>query len=160
MSPGIDFIEVARIVDKILSKLDFTLSSNELPLVVCVADFRNIKVNQSLINQIVRLTESLTIEDDDIANLEYMSKYKGGFLAYVIADDSLEDLKLKAHSNQNDLKYQFLLKVFDLLSAMKVGGGFAKDLLEVKSLLKNHPLYKLRNNETTLAANPQSKLKY
>lgn len=158
MSPDIDFIEVASIVDRTISKLDHTLSCSELPLVVCIADFRNINVDERFLSQISKLSESLTVKNEVDANLEEMAKYKGGFLTYVIADESLEDLKSRA--NHNDLKYLFFLKVFNLLTAMKVGGGFAKDEEDVKFQLKNHPLYKLRNKEIPIASKPQIRRKH
>lgn len=158
MSPDIDFIEVARIVDKTISKLDHTLTCSELPLVVCIADFRNISVDEKFLNQISKLSESLTIKNEVDADLEEIAKYKGGFLAYVIANESLDDLRNRAIPN--DLKYEFFLKVFDLLTAMKVGGGFAQSIEDVKYQLKNHPLYKLRNKEISISSKPNTRRKH
>lgn len=131
-----------------MKKLDHSLSANELPLIVCILDFKNIVVDRALLDGISEVISSLLAEKRADATFRQVPKYKGGFLTYVLADESLDELKAKVDIEDGNLHYEFFLQIFNLLKTLKVGGGFAKELEKgsdsVFEQLSKHPLYQMK----------------
>lgn len=133
-----------------VKKIDANLKPGEVhPLIANVVDFRELNVSQNLVDEILSVKDSLSKNDELLNNFVTLLGYKGGYLTYIIADVTLQDLKDSLDAQPANPKYQLLLAIYGILSSARIGGGFAKEFDNgtdsVIDQLKRHPLYKMRD---------------
>lgn len=145
-----DLIQFTREVTNMVRDIDRNLKPGEQhPLIANVIDFRELDVSQNLIDEILSVKGSLAQNEQLVNDFQTLLSYKGGYLTFILADVTLEDLKDSLDAQPANPKYQLLLSIYGILSSARIGGGFAKEFDagsdSVIEQLKRHPLYKMRD---------------